>query len=102
MLRPWTIVISNCRSVDSSSLHQSTAPFSSCMLIQKSQVPAWVGVPEIKPLDDKNRPGGRALFSNRNETYGVQPVPSRPFSWYEYGLPVSPWGQTLITVPVFT
>ena len=80
MLRPWTIVIWNSRSVDSSSLHQLTAPLSSCIEIQKSHIPACVGVPEISPSDDKDRPGGSALLSIRNLTYGVQPVPSRPFN----------------------
>src|SRR5689334_3940254 len=65
-------------------------------------MPGVVGVPLIRPSDDKESPGGTELFSVENFTYGVQPVPGRPLSWYEYAFPVSPCGQILRMPPVCT
>ena len=81
MLRPGTMVIENCRSVDFESAHQNTPPSEAGMSfieIQNVHSPSCCGVPLIRPLDDMESPGGRALPRSEYETKGTQPVPSRP------------------------
>src|SRR5712691_2343612 len=104
MFSPCRMVSENCLSVDLESAHQETPPLEagmSCIATQNVQLPACVGVPLINPLDANVRPGGSAPVAEK-ETYGTQPVPSRPLSCTEYDFPVEPCGQTLMSVPVPT
>ena len=62
-------------------------------------LPAAVGVPLIKPLEDTLRPAGSAppdtltvtISPGREPSSGQQPP--RPLTWSEYGVPMSPVGQ---------
>lgn len=51
----------------------ATLDLPSVTLTVKANVPGPVGVPEIAPPEERDRPGGRLLPPARTHEYGVSP-----------------------------